>query len=151
MTNHTKPLTTSSAMPVKLAQKHGWIAIRRNSPIMIALCGKFVSEMKRPPVLVFRRTQCNESKRWKWSEELKSLQSISGKDFPNFEMLDAKIASAPNMISQNSNSRRRSISRNRGRYLVKNTFIQKHFHPKMGSSNDIFIPNHFHPTLNTKP
>ena len=36
------------------------------------------------------------------SEELKSSRSVSGKDFPNFEMLDAKIASALNMIIQNS-------------------------------------------------
>ena len=34
-------------------------------------------------------------------EELKSSRSASGKNFPNFEMLDAKIASALNKI-QNS-------------------------------------------------
>ena len=34
--------------------------------------------------------------------ELKSSRSVSGKDFPNFEMLDAKIASALNKIIQNS-------------------------------------------------
>ena len=34
-------------------------------------------------------------------DELKSSRSVSGK-FPNFEMLDAKIASAPNKIIQNS-------------------------------------------------
>ena len=34
-------------------------------------------------------------------EELKSSRSVSGKNFPNFEMLDAKIASAPNKIIQN--------------------------------------------------
>ena len=33
-------------------------------------------------------------------EELKSSRSASGKNFPNFEMLDAKIASAPNKIIQ---------------------------------------------------
>ena len=31
-------------------------------------------------------------------EELKSSRSVCGKDFPNFEMLDAKIASALNKI-----------------------------------------------------
>ena len=36
------------------------------------------------------------------SEELKSSRSVSGKSFPNFEMLDAKIASALKKIIQNS-------------------------------------------------
>ena len=35
-------------------------------------------------------------------EELKSSRSVSGNNFPNFEMLDAKIASARNKIIQNS-------------------------------------------------
>ena len=35
-------------------------------------------------------------------EELKSSRSVFGKDFPNFEMLDARIASALNKIIQNS-------------------------------------------------
>ena len=35
-------------------------------------------------------------------DELKSSRSVHGKDFPNFEMLDAKIASALNKIVQNS-------------------------------------------------
>ena len=35
-------------------------------------------------------------------DELKSSRSVCGKDFPNFEMLDAKIASALNKIIQNS-------------------------------------------------
>ena len=35
-------------------------------------------------------------------EELKSSRSVCGKDFPNFEMLDAKIVSALNKIIQNS-------------------------------------------------
>ena len=35
-------------------------------------------------------------------EELKSSRSVSGKIFPNFEMLDGKIASALNKIIQNS-------------------------------------------------
>ena len=35
-------------------------------------------------------------------DELKSSRSIAGKDFPNVEMLDAKIASALNKIVQNS-------------------------------------------------
>ena len=35
-------------------------------------------------------------------EELMSSRSVAGKNFPNFEMLDAKIASALNKIIQNS-------------------------------------------------
>ena len=35
-------------------------------------------------------------------DELKSSRSVSGQNFPNFEMLDAKIASALNKIIQNS-------------------------------------------------
>ena len=35
-------------------------------------------------------------------DELKSSRSVDGKDFPNFQMLDAKIASALNKIIQNS-------------------------------------------------
>ena len=35
-------------------------------------------------------------------DELKSSRSVYGKDFPNFEMLDAKIACALNKIIQNS-------------------------------------------------
>ena len=47
-------------------------------------------------------------------EELKSSRSVAGKNFPNFEMLDAKIASALNKIIQNSHlKRKRSVSRNR--------------------------------------
>ena len=35
-------------------------------------------------------------------DELKSSRPVYGKGFPNFEMLDAKIASALNKIIQNS-------------------------------------------------
>ena len=35
-------------------------------------------------------------------EELESSRSVSGKNFPNFEMLDAKIASALNKINLNT-------------------------------------------------
>ena len=37
-----------------------------------------------------------------FSDELKYSRSLYGNDFPNFEMLDAKIASALNNIIQNS-------------------------------------------------
>ena len=40
-------------------------------------------------------------------DELKSSRSDCGKDFPNFEMLDAKIASALNKIVQNSHFKKK--------------------------------------------
>ena len=40
-------------------------------------------------------------------EELKSSRSIAGKTFPNFEMLDARIASALNEIIQNSHFKKK--------------------------------------------
>ena len=40
-------------------------------------------------------------------EELKSSRSVCGKIFPNFEMLDANIASALNKIIQNSQSKKK--------------------------------------------
>ena len=47
-------------------------------------------------------------------DELKSSRSVYGKDFPNLEMLDAKIASALNKIIQNSQfKKKRSVSKNR--------------------------------------
>ena len=40
-------------------------------------------------------------------DELKSLRSVCGKDFPNFETFDAKIASALNKIIQNSHFKKK--------------------------------------------
>ena len=40
-------------------------------------------------------------------DELKSSQSIAGKDFPKFEMLDARIASVLNKIIQNSHFKKK--------------------------------------------
>ena len=40
-------------------------------------------------------------------EEVKSSRSTAGKNFPNFEMLDARIASALNKIIQNSNFKKK--------------------------------------------
>ena len=41
------------------------------------------------------------------ADELKSSRSVAGKNFPNFEMLDAKIASALNKIIQNSHIKKK--------------------------------------------
>ena len=40
-------------------------------------------------------------------DELKSSRSVDGKEFPNFEMLDAKIATALNKIIQNSHFKKK--------------------------------------------
>ena len=40
-------------------------------------------------------------------EELKSSQSVAGKNFPNLDVLDAKIASALNKIIQNSHFKKK--------------------------------------------
>ena len=47
-------------------------------------------------------------------DELKSSRSVYGKNFPNFEMLGAKIAAVLNKFIQNSQfKKRRSASRSR--------------------------------------
>ena len=40
-------------------------------------------------------------------DELKSSRSIAGKNSPNFDMLDAKIASALNKVIQNSHFKKK--------------------------------------------
>ena len=40
-------------------------------------------------------------------DELKSSRSIAGKDFPNFELLDARNASALNKIIENAHCRKK--------------------------------------------
>ena len=40
-------------------------------------------------------------------DELKSSRSFAGKNFPNFEMLDARLASAMNEIIQNSHFKKK--------------------------------------------
>ena len=50
----------------------------------------------------------NEVEMVEFFDELKSSRSVFGKDFPKFEMLDAKVASLLNKISK-----RRSASRSR--------------------------------------
>ena len=48
-------------------------------------------------------------------DEIKSSRSIAGQNFTNFEMLDAKIASALNKIIQNSHFKRMvSLEEQRG-------------------------------------
>ena len=73
--------------------------------------------------LVWKTRFKTQVMKWiKRSGELKSSRSVSGKDFPDFEMLDAKIASAVNKIIQNSQFKkedqpRGADSTERGRFL----------------------------------
>ena len=62
-------------------------------------CSDFLSEA----MFCFKEVEMLDEIHW---TNFKSSRSIDGKDFPNFEMLDAKIASALKKII-------RSVSRNR--------------------------------------
>ena len=58
-------------------------------------------------------------------DDLKSSRSIHGyTHFPNFEMLDARIASALNKIIQNSYLKKRSVWRNRMLRKVIGSFAE---------------------------
>ena len=61
--------------------------------IQVGSCSDFPSEA----MLLIKDVEMVDS-----VDELKSSRSIEGEDFPNFEMLDARIASALNKIIQNS-------------------------------------------------
>ena len=65
------------------------------------MCGNFDSLNKSLPVLIFHRLWIKEVEMVDSLDELKSSRSVSGKNFPIFEMRDAKIASALNKIIQN--------------------------------------------------
>ena len=56
------------------------------------------------------RKQCNGSKKWSWLisvDELRSSSSTRGISMPNFEVPDARIASALNKIIHNSHFKRK--------------------------------------------
>ena len=63
-------------------------------------------------VLIFHRMRCylwiKEVEMVDSLDKLKSSRSVCGKDFPNFKMLDAKIASALNKIIQNSQFKKKA-------------------------------------------
>ena len=99
----TRPLSTRSTIPVELPQN-----FMESTNFLIHSrfqCGKFASQLKwticsdvpSDAMLWIKEVDLVDS-----LDELKSSRSVSGKDFPNFEMLDAKIASALNKIIQNS-------------------------------------------------
>ena len=56
-------------------------------------------------------------------DELKSSRSVYGKDFPNFEMLDAKISSALNKIIQNSQFKKK-VSLQEQKAQKENRFLR---------------------------
>ena len=110
----SRPLTTSSTIPVELPQNY--VVGQQRQQISELQFDKFLN----PSSLLVWKTQFktqvsngsdfpSEAMLWIKEmemvdslDELKSSRSVIGKDFPNFEMLDAKIASALNKIIQNS-------------------------------------------------
>ena len=110
----SRPLTTSSTTPVELPQNY--VVGQQRLQISELQFDKFPTPSS---FLVWKtrfKTQVSggadfPSDAMLWIKEvemvdslddLKSSRSVFGKDFPNFEMLDAKIASALNKIVQNS-------------------------------------------------
>ena len=80
------------------------------------LAGRKGSRPRYVLVRNFLRKPCNGSKKWSWLiqwSELRSSSSTRGISMPNFEVLDARIASALNKIihnSQNNRPRKRTVS-----------------------------------------
>ena len=58
-------------------------------------------------------------------DDLQSSRSVCGKDFPNFEMLDAKIASALNKIIQNSQFKKKVCLEEQKALPKKDRFPQR--------------------------
>ena len=109
-----RPSTMSSSIPVDIAQN--LMVGQKRQQISELQFGKFPTpqsflcwEMRFKNQLTIcsdfpsDTTLCiNEVEVVDSLDELKSSRSIKGTDFPNFEMLDAKIASALNNIIKNS-------------------------------------------------
>ena len=110
----TKPWTTSSTMPVELPQSYmvgqqrqqiselqvdklpnpqSFLVWKIRFKNQVTTCSDFPSDA----TLWIREVEMVDS-----LDDLKSSRSVCAQDFPNFEMLDAKIASALNKIIQNS-------------------------------------------------
>ena len=141
----TRPSTASSTIPVELPQNY----------IKTANIGIAIRQIPNPLSfsvwkirLKTQETSCSDfpSDALFWIkdvemvdslEELKSSRSVCGKDFPNFEMLDAKLASALNKITQNSQFKKkgqpRTESPERGPVSTRKT---DHLHdPRLLSSD----------------
>ena len=110
----TKPWTTSSTIPVELPQNYmvgqqrqqiselqfnkfpnpqAFLVWKIRFTNQVTTCSDFPSGA----MLCIKVVEMVDS-----LDALKSSRSVCGKDFPNFEMLDAKIASALNKIIQSS-------------------------------------------------
>ena len=110
----TRPLTMSSTIPMELPQKY--MVGQQRQQISELQLEKFPNPQSFSVWKIRFKNQvttCSDfpSDAMLWIkevdkvdsiEELKSSRSVCGKDFPNFEMLDAKIVSALNKIIQNS-------------------------------------------------
>ena len=122
----TRTLTTSSIILVELQQSH--VVGQQRQQISELQFDKFPDPQSFLVWNIRFKTQvttCSDfpSDAMLWNnkvemvdslEEFKSSRPVYGKDFPNFEMLDAKIASALNKRSSRiPSSRRRSASRSR--------------------------------------
>ena len=98
----TKQLSSSSTMQVELPQNY--MAGQQRQQISELQFDKFpypqsfstYSDFPSEAMLWINEVEMVDS-----LDELKSSRSVHGKDFPNFDMLDAKIASALNQIIQN--------------------------------------------------
>ena len=76
----------------------------------VSLVGRYGSRLRYVLVHNFLRKQCDGSKKWRWLiqwDELRSSSSTRGISMPNFEVLDARIASALNKIIHKSHFKRR--------------------------------------------
>ena len=98
----------------------GWNIRFRNQ---VATCSHFPSEA----MLWIKEVEMVDS-----LDELKCSRSVAGKKFQNFDMLDAKVASAPNKIIQNSHFKK-TMSASRSRKPRKRTgFNERNFHARHG-------------------
>ena len=118
-----KPLTTSSTIPADLPQNYvvgqqrqqiselqfdkfpnpqTFLVWKIRLKNQVTTCSYFPSDA----MLWFKEVEMVDF----WTSQ-KSSRSVCGKDFPNFEMLNAKIASALNTIIQNSQFRKEGQSR----------------------------------------
>ena len=115
----TKPSTASSTMPVELPQNYMVGQQRQqiselqfdklsNPQSFLVWKIRFKNQVTTrsdfPPdaMMWIKEVETVDS-----LDELKSSRSVCGKDFPNFELLDAKIASALNKIIQNSHLKKK--------------------------------------------
>ena len=71
------------------------------------LAGRFGSRPRYVLVHNFPRKRCNGSRKWSSVDELRSSSSVRGISMPDFEVLDARIASALNKIIHNSHIKRK--------------------------------------------